>query len=176
MPMMPLSAWVTVAGRGQPGISKASAGLKTAWRRVRHRARNAGRLGPLPLNALPCDFDDASSCRINHGKLGRSERLPGVDGRGILYGEAPGQIGRTGTIKLIEEENSRQTASNLSGQIGTPRAGAPNAILGNGAITDFRKAPGADCANFPRDQPRSGFHAVSFDLRGTSSPHGWRPT
>ena len=130
---MPLSAWVTVAGRGQPGISKANAGSKTAWRRVRHRARNAGRLGPLPLNALPCDFDDASSCRINHGKLGRSERLPGVDGRGILYGEAPGQIGRTGTIKLIEEENSRQTASNLSGQVGTPRAGGPNAILGNGA-------------------------------------------
>jgi quercetin dioxygenase-like cupin family protein len=24
------------------------------------------------LNALLCDFDDASSCRINHGKLGRS--------------------------------------------------------------------------------------------------------
>ena len=131
--MMPLSAWVTVAGRGQPGISKANAGSKTAWRRVRHRARNAGRLGPLLLNALPRDFDDASSCRINHGKLGRSERLPGVDGRGILYGEAPGQIGRTGTIKLIEEENSRQTASNLSGQVGTRRAGGPNAILGNGA-------------------------------------------
>ena len=28
---------------------------------------------------LPCDFDDASSCRINHRKLGPSDRLPGVD-------------------------------------------------------------------------------------------------
>jgi hypothetical protein len=40
---------------------------------VRHQARNGSgpqwdRVGPLFLNALRCDFDDASSCRINHGE------------------------------------------------------------------------------------------------------------
>ena len=61
-----------------------------------------------PLNALPYDFDDASSCRIKHGKLGRSERLPGFDGRGILYGEAPGQIGRRSSRIIPALQNLRQ--------------------------------------------------------------------
>jgi hypothetical protein len=42
--------------------------------------------GPCFLNALRCDFDDASSCRIKHGERGCSQRRPGVGGRGILYG------------------------------------------------------------------------------------------
>jgi hypothetical protein len=41
--------------------------------------------GPC-FNALRCDFDDVSSCRINRGERGCSQHRPGVGGRGILYG------------------------------------------------------------------------------------------
>ena len=73
MPMMPL--WLTVAGRGSPNL-EGECGVEN---RMATRPSSGPQRRLHCLNALPCDFDDASSCRINHRKLGPSDRLPGVD-------------------------------------------------------------------------------------------------